>query len=51
MHLVPWSCSDANGCREAPWQDGAPVGQELGAGSAGRRSRQTTILSLSLGNF
>lgn len=50
MHLVPWSSSDANGCREAPWQDGATVGQELGAGSAGR-SMQTTILSLSLGNF
>ena len=32
MHLVPWSSSDANGCCEAPWQEGATVGQELGAG-------------------
>lgn len=30
-HLVPWSSSDADGSRKA-LQDGATVGQELGAG-------------------
>lgn len=51
MHLVPWSSSDANGCGEARWQQGASVGQEAGAGISRRRPTQTPVPSLSLGNF
>lgn len=47
MGAVPWPRSDANGCQEAPWQDGVTVGREQGP--AGRSSMQNTALSL--GNF
>lgn len=47
MHLVPWSSSDANGCGEARWQQGASVGQEAGAGISRRRPTQTPVPSVS----